>query len=80
MSDFLLEIGTEEIPARMIDSARDELSRRTADLLTRERLAENPAIAILLHAPSHRRSGAQCLCPAARCAGAAYRPIPQDCL
>jgi glycyl-tRNA synthetase beta chain len=44
MSDFLLEIGTEEIPARMIDSARDELSRRTKDLLTRERLAESPAI------------------------------------
>ena len=44
MSDFLLEIGTEEIPARMIDAARDELSRRTADLLTRERLAESPAI------------------------------------
>ena len=44
MADFLLEIGTEEIPARMIDSARDELSRRTADLLTRERLAVNPTI------------------------------------
>ena len=43
MSDFLLEIGTEEIPARMIDSAREELARRTADLLTRERLAESPA-------------------------------------
>ena len=26
--DFLLEIGTEEIPARMIDSAREELARR----------------------------------------------------
>ena len=44
MSDFLLEIGTEEIPARMIDSAREELTRRTQDLLTRERLAESPAI------------------------------------
>ncbi len=44
MSDFLLEIGTEEIPARMIDSARDELSRRTKDLLTRERLADSPAM------------------------------------
>src|SRR5215469_7163478 len=44
MPDFLLEIGTEEIPARMIDSARDELSRRTKDLLSRERLAESPAI------------------------------------
>jgi glycyl-tRNA synthetase beta chain len=34
MSDFLLEIGVEEIPARMIDAARDELARRTKDLLT----------------------------------------------
>jgi glycyl-tRNA synthetase beta chain len=38
MSDFLLEIGTEEIPARMIDSARDELAKRVNDLLQRERL------------------------------------------
>jgi glycyl-tRNA synthetase beta chain len=44
MSDFLLEIGTEEIPARMIDSAREELARRTNDLLIRERLADSPAI------------------------------------
>ena len=39
MADFLLEIGTEEIPARMVDSARDELARRAKDLLSRERLA-----------------------------------------
>ncbi len=38
MSDFLLEIGTEEIPARMIDSAREELAKRVNDLLQRERL------------------------------------------
>ncbi len=44
MPDFLLEIGVEEIPARMIDSARDEFSRRTKDLLTRERLSESPSI------------------------------------
>ena len=44
MPDILLEIGTEEIPARMIDSARDELARRLADLLQREHLAENPAM------------------------------------
>ena len=30
MPDFLLEIGTEEIPARMIDAAPDELTRRVA--------------------------------------------------
>jgi glycyl-tRNA synthetase beta chain len=44
MPDFLLEIGTEEIPARMIDGAREELARRVGDLLQRERLAESPAI------------------------------------
>ena len=44
MSDFLFEIGTEEIPARMIDSARDELAQRTGDLLVRERLADSPAV------------------------------------
>lgn len=40
MADFLLEIGTEEIPARMIDGAQAELARRVGDLLTRERLVE----------------------------------------
>jgi len=44
MPDFLLEIGVEEIPARMIDGARDELARRTGDLLVRERLANSPTI------------------------------------
>jgi len=39
MPDFLLEIGTEEIPARMIAAAQEELQRRVTDLLTRERLA-----------------------------------------
>ena len=38
MSDFLLEIGLEEIPARMIAGAEAELGRRVTDLLTRERL------------------------------------------
>jgi glycyl-tRNA synthetase beta chain len=41
MPDFLLEIGTEEIPARMIVSAQQELERRINDLLTRERLTAN---------------------------------------
>jgi glycyl-tRNA synthetase beta chain len=38
MPDFLLEIGSEEIPARMLDAAREELSRRVVSLLTRESL------------------------------------------
>ncbi len=40
MADFLLEIGLEEIPARMIAAAEAELGRRVTDLLTRERLLE----------------------------------------
>lgn len=39
MPDFLLEIGCEEIPARMIDAASQELRERVAALLVRERLA-----------------------------------------
>jgi glycyl-tRNA synthetase beta chain len=38
MADFLLEIGLEEIPARMIAAAEAELGRRVSELLTRERL------------------------------------------
>jgi glycyl-tRNA synthetase beta chain len=38
MPDFLLEIGTEEMPARMIAGAQEELQRRVNDLLERERL------------------------------------------
>ncbi len=41
MSDFLLEIGTEEIPARMIASATEELQRRIGELVTRERLTSS---------------------------------------
>ena len=39
MPDFLLEIGCEEIPARMIDAASQELRDRVSTLLARERLA-----------------------------------------
>ncbi len=38
MADFLLEIGCEEIPARMIEAGSQELARRVGDLLNRERL------------------------------------------
>jgi glycyl-tRNA synthetase beta chain len=38
MSDFLLEIGLEEVPARMIAGAEAELGKRVNDFLTRERL------------------------------------------
>jgi glycyl-tRNA synthetase beta chain len=39
MPDFLLEIGCEEIPARMIEAASRELRDRVSGLLTRERLS-----------------------------------------
>ena len=38
MADLLLEIGLEEIPARMIASAEAELARRVRELIARERL------------------------------------------
>ena len=38
MADFLLEIGCEEIPARMIDAASEQLRDRVVALLIRERL------------------------------------------
>jgi len=44
MSDFLLEIGTEEIPARMISSATAELQRRIGELVTRERLCSTAEV------------------------------------
>ncbi|HEV3315931.1 MAG TPA: glycine--tRNA ligase subunit beta, partial [Candidatus Angelobacter sp.] len=42
MPDFLLEIGCEEIPARMLDTARVELAKRLAELLAKESLLKGP--------------------------------------
>jgi len=42
MPHFLLEIGCEEIPARMVDAALAELTRRLTELLAKESLLENP--------------------------------------
>jgi len=47
MPDFLLEIGCEEIPARMIDAASRELRERLNTLLQRERLEPAGAISYL---------------------------------
>jgi glycyl-tRNA synthetase beta chain len=44
MPDFLLEIGCEEIPARMIDAASLELRERVHKLLDRERLLPTGSI------------------------------------
>ena len=76
MSDFLLEIGTEEIPARMIASATEELQGRIGALVTRERLASTAdveafasprRIAVLVHglAASQPDVAEQLLGPAA---------------
>ncbi len=43
MADFLLEIGLEEVPARMMAGAEAELGRRVSDLLKRERLLAHEA-------------------------------------
>ena len=47
MPDFLLEIGCEEIPARMIDAASQELRERVNALLNRERLTAKGTITYL---------------------------------
>jgi len=47
MPDLLLEIGCEEIPARMISAAQAELQQRVTDLLKRERLASPERITSL---------------------------------
>ena len=47
MPDFLLEIGCEEIPARMIDAASLELRERVHKLLERERLSASGTISSL---------------------------------
>jgi glycyl-tRNA synthetase beta chain len=44
MAELLLEIGLEEIPARMIAAAEAELASRVKDLLVRERLHEGDLI------------------------------------
>jgi glycyl-tRNA synthetase beta chain len=43
MAELLLELGLEEIPARMIAAAQDELARRVEAMLTRQRLSGTPA-------------------------------------
>ncbi len=44
MPDFLLEVGCEEIPARMIEGAGRDLRERVAALLERERLAPQQSL------------------------------------
>jgi glycyl-tRNA synthetase beta chain len=51
MADFLLEIGLDEIPARMIAAAEAELGRRAQELLARERLLTADAKLITYSTP-----------------------------
>ncbi len=46
MPDLLVEIGCEEIPARMIAGASQELGKRVGDLLRRERLSSGTVISL----------------------------------
>ena len=47
MPDFLLEIGCEEIPARMIDAAQADLAARVGELLARESLGSPAGVSAL---------------------------------
>ncbi len=87
MANFLLEIGTEEIPARMIASAAEELTNRVRDLLAREHLADIAAvesfstprrIAVLAHgvADAQPDVSEQVLGPALKVAFREGRPTP----
>src|SRR5438105_8777947 len=51
MPDFLLEIGCEEIPARMIDAAQNELASRVGELLARESLGLPAGVSAPLTTP-----------------------------
>jgi len=54
MPEFLLEIGVEEIPARMIAGAQAELARRVEAVLKRERLLGEGAAAVASYSTPRR--------------------------
>ena len=88
MPDLLVEIGCEEIPARMIDAAREEFARRLSELLQRERLvAQNAAVttfstprrlAVLAHNVEGRQADVQeqLVGPATKVAYKEGKPTP----
>jgi glycyl-tRNA synthetase beta chain len=51
MQEFLLEVGLEEVPARMLASAEAELAKRTVALLERERLVAAGAVVTTFSTP-----------------------------
>jgi glycyl-tRNA synthetase beta chain len=54
MAELLLEIGLEEIPARMIAAAEAELARRVEALLTRQRLLAPPSVGLVTYSTPRR--------------------------
>jgi len=54
MAELLLEIGLEEIPARMIAAAEGELGRRVEALLTRQRLLTDPSGGVVTYSTPRR--------------------------
>lgn len=55
MPDFLLELGLEEIPARMIAGAQAELAKRVTGLLMRERVLSTESAAAVTSFSTPRR-------------------------
>jgi glycyl-tRNA synthetase beta chain len=54
MAEFLLEIGLEEIPARMIAAAETELATRVQALLTRQRLLASEGVVVSSYSTPRR--------------------------
>ncbi len=81
MPELLLEIGLEEIPARMIAAAEAELARRVEGVLTRSRLLDAAAVVTSYSTP--RRLAVRVEGVLARqldYAGTAYRPFLESSL
>ena len=75
MPDFLLEIGCEEIPARMIDAASLELRERVHKLLDRERLLPASALTLSRYASPPGGAGGGYSCRPAGCHRASDRAV-----
>src|SRR6201985_3566700 len=56
MAEFLFEIGLEEIPARMIESAEQELTVRVKAMLVAKKLLADDAV-VRSYAPPRRVAG-----------------------
>src|ERR1700691_4771548 len=54
MPELLLELGLEEIPARMIAAAEAELARRVEAVLTRHRLVAGPGAIVTSYSTPRR--------------------------